>query len=65
MVAVWAAATGAGLRDPTVRQRLLENGLTPAPEGPEAFAARMARDRDAWGEAIRRAGIRAEGRMPS
>ncbi len=59
-IARWAAATEAALRDPAIRQRLLENGLTPAPEGPEAFAARMTRDREAWGEAIRRAGIRAE-----
>ena len=38
----------------------LENGLRPLLEGPEAFAARMARDRAAWGEVIRAAGIRAE-----
>jgi tripartite-type tricarboxylate transporter receptor subunit TctC len=55
----WAEATEAALRDPTLRQRLAENGLTPSFEGPEAFAARMARDRQAWGETIRRAGIRA------
>jgi tripartite-type tricarboxylate transporter receptor subunit TctC len=56
----WAEATEAALRDPATRQRLMENGLTPIFEGPETFAARIARDRLAWGETIRRAGIRAD-----
>ena len=56
----WTEATERALRDPTLRQRLLENGLTPNFEGPEAFGARMVRDRAAWGEAIRRANIRVE-----
>jgi tripartite-type tricarboxylate transporter receptor subunit TctC len=59
-VARWAEATERALQDPTLRQRLLENGLTPLVEGPDAFAARMQRDRAAWGEAIRRANIRAD-----
>ncbi len=59
-VARWADALAAALREPAIRQRLLENGLTPVIEGPDAFAGRMARDRQAWGETIRRAGIRAE-----
>ena len=56
----WAEAAAAALRDPTLRQRLLDNGLTPIVEGPEAFAARMQRDRAGWAEAIRRANIRAD-----
>lgn len=59
-IARWAEATERALQDPTLRQRLLENGLTPLVEGPEAFAARMQRDRAAWAEAIRRANIRAD-----
>jgi len=56
----WASATERALQDLTLRQRLLENGLTPTFEGPEVFAARMVRDRQAWGETIRRANIRAD-----
>ncbi|MCW8085668.1 Bug family tripartite tricarboxylate transporter substrate binding protein [Sabulicella glaciei] len=56
----WSSAVEAALRDPTVRQRLLENGLTPSFEGPERFAARMQRDRQAWGDTIRRANIQAQ-----
>lgn len=56
----WADATERALQDPTLRQRLLDNGLTPSFEGPDAFAARMVRDRQAWGETIRRANIRAD-----
>jgi tripartite-type tricarboxylate transporter receptor subunit TctC len=56
----WAEAVAVALRDPTLRQRLLENGLTPIVEGPDAFAARMQRDRAGWAEAIRRANIRAD-----
>jgi tripartite-type tricarboxylate transporter receptor subunit TctC len=60
VVARWAEAILAGLEEETVRQRLLENGLRALPEGPAAFAARIARDRAAWGEVIRAAGVRAE-----
>ncbi len=56
----WSGAVEAALRDPTVRQRLLENGLTPSFEGPERFAVRMQRDRQAWGDTIRRANIQAQ-----
>lgn len=59
MVRAWAAATERALQDPTLRRRLQENGLTPAFEGPDAFAARIARERAMWGETIRRANIRA------
>ena len=60
VVARWTAAILAGLEEPGVQRRLLENGLRALPEGPEAFAARIARDRAAWGEVIRAAGVRAE-----
>jgi tripartite-type tricarboxylate transporter receptor subunit TctC len=59
MVRNWAAATERALRDPTLQRRLLENGLTPTFEGPDAFAARITRERQMWGETIRRANIRA------
>ena len=59
-VAAWSRAGLDGLAEPGLVQRLLENGLRPLPEGPEAFAARIARDRAAWGEAIRAAGVKAE-----
>ncbi|NDG50915.1 MAG: hypothetical protein EBY30_18215 [Rhodospirillales bacterium] len=56
----WAEATERALQDPTLRQRLLDNGLTPNFEGPDEFALRMERDRLAWGETIWRANIRAD-----
>ncbi len=56
----WADAVERALAEPALRARLLENGLTPAFEGPESFTARVARDLAAWGETIRAAGIRAE-----
>lgn len=59
-VAAWSRAILDGLAEPAVAQRLMENGLRPLPEGPEAFAARIARDRAGWGEVIRAAGIKAE-----
>jgi tripartite-type tricarboxylate transporter receptor subunit TctC len=59
-VAAWSRAILDGLSEPAVVQRLMENGLRPLPEGPDAFSARIARDRATWGEVIRAAGIRAE-----
>ena len=59
-VRLWAAAVERALLDPALRQRLLENGLTPKFEGPDDFAARVVRDRQAWGETVRRASIRAD-----
>ena len=59
-VAAWSGAVLDGLAEPHLAARLTENGLRPLPEGPHAFAVRVARDRAAWGEAIRAAGIRAE-----
>jgi tripartite-type tricarboxylate transporter receptor subunit TctC len=58
--AAWSRAVLDGLAEPAIARRLVENGLRPLPEGPEAFAARIARDRAAWGEVIRASGIKAE-----
>ena len=59
-IAAWSAAILEGLAEPVALRRLMENGLRALPEGPDAFAARIARDRAAWGDVIRAAGIRAE-----
>jgi len=59
MVRSWAAATEKALGDPALQRRFLDNGLTPAFEGPDAFGARIARERQMWGETIRRGNIRA------
>jgi tripartite-type tricarboxylate transporter receptor subunit TctC len=59
-VARWAAAIRAALDVPALRQRLLDSGLAPNFEDPASFARTIARDRQAWGETIRAAGIRAE-----
>ena len=59
-IAVWSAAIPEGLAEPVALRRLMENGLRALPEGPDAFAARIARDHAAWGDVIRAAGIRAE-----
>lgn len=59
MLQAWAAAVERALRDPALQRRLLDNGLTPMFEGPDAFAARIVRERQMWGETIRRANIRA------
>ena len=56
----WAEAIRTGLEEPALRRRLLDNGIAPGFEGPEAFARTIARDRQVWGETIRAAGIRAE-----
>ncbi|MBX6746326.1 MAG: tripartite tricarboxylate transporter substrate binding protein [Acetobacteraceae bacterium] len=60
VTARWAEAILAGLAEEGVQKRLLDNGLRALPEGPDAFAARIARDRAIWGEVIRAAGIRAD-----
>ncbi|MDN3563411.1 tripartite tricarboxylate transporter substrate binding protein [Paeniroseomonas aquatica] len=59
-VARWAGAIRASLQDPVVQKRLLDNGLAPGFEDPAAFGATITRDRQAWGEAIRAANVRAE-----
>jgi tripartite-type tricarboxylate transporter receptor subunit TctC len=59
-IAAWAAALETGTSRPEWRQRLLDNGLTPGFEGPEALARRMAANRAQFRELIQGAGIRAE-----
>ncbi|SDD22301.1 Bug family tripartite tricarboxylate transporter substrate binding protein [Belnapia rosea] len=59
-VARWADAIRASLGGAELRKRLLDNGLAPAFEDPQAFAQTIARDRRMWGETIRAARIRAE-----
>ena len=60
VVSAWSRAIRDGLAEPGVARRFAGNGLRPLPEGPDDFAARMARDRATWGEVIRAAGIKAE-----
>jgi tripartite-type tricarboxylate transporter receptor subunit TctC len=59
-VAAWAGAIEAGLARPDWRKRLVDNGLTPNFEGPEALGARMVANRAQFKELIEGAGIRAE-----
>ena len=59
-VKAWADATRQALQQEGLRKRLLDNGLTPLFEGPDSFGARMARDREAWGEVIAAAGVRVD-----
>ena len=56
----WVRAIRTGLDMPHFRQRLLDNGLTPNFEGPDALATRMAANRRQFRELIEAAGIRAE-----
>lgn len=60
VIASWVEALRSGFAEPAIRQRLLENGLTPRFEDPAAFARTIAADRAMWGETIRAAGIRVE-----
>ena len=59
-VARWAEAIRLSLHSPVVQKRLLDNGLAPGFEDPAAFGATITRDRQAWGEAIRAANVRAD-----
>ena len=59
-VEAWARAIRVGLEQPNFRQRLLDNGLTPNYEGPDALATRMEANRRTFRELIQAAGIRAE-----
>ncbi|MDJ0390799.1 tripartite tricarboxylate transporter substrate binding protein [Roseomonas sp. E05] len=59
-VSAWADATKRALQDAALQKQLRDNGLTPLFEGPEAFGARMAQDRKAWGEVIAAAGVRVD-----
>ncbi|MEO3474532.1 tripartite tricarboxylate transporter substrate binding protein [Roseomonas sp. CAU 1739] len=60
MLGRWAEATRKGLENPTFRERLLANGLTPHFEDARAFNARIAADLRSWGEVIRAAGVRGD-----
>ena len=59
-VARWAEAIRLSLESPVVQKRLLDNGLAPGFETPAAFGVTITRDRQAWGEAIRAANVRAD-----
>ena len=59
-IEAWARAIRTGLQQPQFRQRLLDNGLTPNYEGPDALGARMEANRRQFRELIEAAGIRAE-----
>ena len=59
-IAAWAAALEMGLASPAWRQRLLDNGLTPNFEGPDALASRIAANRAQFKALIDGAGIKAE-----
>lgn len=60
VLARWAAAMRGAFEDPVLSRRLVDSGLTPNFEDPATFARTVARDRQAWGEVIRAAGIRAQ-----
>lgn len=60
MLARWSDATRRALDNPTFRERLLANGLTPQFEDSRTFNARIARDLQSWGEVIRAAGVRGD-----
>jgi tripartite-type tricarboxylate transporter receptor subunit TctC len=59
-IAAWAGALEAGLANPAWQRRLIDNGLTPNFEGPEALAARVAANRAQFKALIDGAGIKAE-----
>lgn len=60
MLARWSDATRRALENPTFRERLLANGLTPNFEDTRTFNARIASDLRSWGEVIRAAGVRGD-----
>jgi tripartite-type tricarboxylate transporter receptor subunit TctC len=59
-VAAWVRALREGLQQPAWRQRLLDNGLTPMFEDPEALGARIEANRRQFRALIAAAGVRAE-----
>lgn len=59
-LARWSEATRKALENPTFRERLLANGLTPNFEDTRTFNARIASDLRAWGDVIRTTGIRGD-----
>ncbi|MFT8246196.1 Bug family tripartite tricarboxylate transporter substrate binding protein [Roseomonas sp. BN140053] len=54
------AAINAWLAEPRTREALMGQGLLPAPNTPDAFAALIASDLQRWATVIREAGITAE-----
>ncbi|MBX9699109.1 MAG: tripartite tricarboxylate transporter substrate binding protein, partial [Acetobacteraceae bacterium] len=56
----WVAAVRQVNADPVFQARLRDNGMTSLIQGPEAFRADIARERQRWGEVIRAANIRAD-----
>lgn len=60
MVAAMAEAADAALRDTSVRQRLVVLGAEPVGQGPNAFAAFIAAERQRLGAFIQQEGIRAD-----
>lgn len=59
-IAAWSEAIRTGLQRPELRQRLLENGLTPLHEDAATLAARLERNRAQFRAVIQAANIRAE-----
>ncbi len=55
-----AAALHAAGTNPATVQRLAASGFEAAPTGPAEFAAQVARDREAFGAVVRRAGMQPE-----
>ena len=58
VVARLNAAAGAALKDPAIRQRLVEMGLEPTGYGPDRLAAIMKADHERWGPPIRASGFK-------
>lgn len=56
----WAQAIEQGLAQPEIRTKLLDQGLTPYFEAPQALAERLEHDRRAFRDIIQSAGIRAD-----
>jgi tripartite-type tricarboxylate transporter receptor subunit TctC len=53
-------AARAALADPTVRQRLIDGGSTPAPSSPEELGAYMAEEIPKWARLVRISGAKVE-----
>ena len=49
-----------GLKDDTIRQRLISYGVDPLGDRPEEFAATIAADIALWAEAVKVAGVAAQ-----
>ncbi|MFT8243446.1 tripartite tricarboxylate transporter substrate binding protein [Roseomonas sp. BN140053] len=60
LVARMNADINAWLAEPGTREQLRAQGMQPAPNTPDAFAALVKRDFDRWAQVVREAGISAE-----